>query len=275
MKRAKIRSRCREPNRWVDPARCAEPRRNYRRLGVLATIGVVALLVSLRGSALFEASTWISPFAINEVRVVGAEVSHPGVLVAEAGLAGRDGVYLWSSLDRHVEQVLRDPVIAEARFERRLPNRVTLFVIERRPVALLKLDRLAPVDVDGRVLPISAFHGAWDVPVMTSGWGAEEALESGHVKVGEIRRTLAWLGDVERELPRLYGEISTVELTDGGTIELRLAGPGCIVTLDGETPFEKLALVDDVLRDLGRRGESFVQIDLRFSDQIVVRRGQG
>lgn len=273
MKRVRTRSRCRQPNRWVDPARHPEPKRNRKRFVVLATIGLVALLVSLRGSGLFDAATWISPFAIDEIRVVGTEVSRPEVLIAEAGLAGRDGMYLWSRLDRYVEHVLRDPVIAEARFERRLPNRVTLYVVERRPVALLRLDRLAPVDVNGRVLPISAFHGAWDVPVMTSGWDAAEALEEGHVRVGAIRRALSWLGDVERELPLLYGEISTVELTDGGTIELRLAGPECVVTLDEDTPFEKLGLVDDVLRDLDRRGESYFQIDLRFADQIVVRRG--
>ena len=32
-------------------------------------------------------------------------------------------------------------------------------------------------------------------------------------------------------------------------------------------------LVDDVLRDLANKGETFFQLDLRFEGQIVVRRG--
>jgi hypothetical protein len=45
------------------------------------------------------------------------------------------------------------------------------------------------------------------------------------------------------------------------------------VLLARETPVDKMALVDDVLRDLRKKGVSFTRLDLRFPDQIVVRRG--
>ena len=215
---------------------------------------------------------WLSPFEIREVRVVGADVVHPSVVVAEAGLNG-ERLHLWSDFDPYAAAVLRDPMLVAARFERRFPNRLTLVVEERRPIALLQLDRLTPVDAAGLVLPVSAFYGGWDVPVVTVDWERAEVVGSGRVRVGAVRHALTWLAAVETRLPALYGGISTVELDARGGIALRVDSPDCVVLLDERTSIEKLSLLDDVLRDLEAKGESYSQIDLRFDDQIVVRRG--
>jgi hypothetical protein len=239
-------------NRWVDREQIAARRQSIKRGLRWGVFAVACGLATFHLGKLAHTRGWLSPFLVREVRVVGAEVAHPGVLVAEAGLVGKR-LHYWSHLDDHLELVTRDPLILEASFERRLPNRLTLVVVERQPVALLGLERLTPVDADGRVLPVSAFHGGWDVPVMTIDWPKEEVVLDGRVQVGPVRWTLDWLSD--------------------GTIRLRLTRSECTVLLDHNTPFEKLALLDDVLRDLADKGDSFFQLDLRFEDQIVVRDG--
>jgi hypothetical protein len=262
----------RRQNRWVDREQMAARRETIKR-GLRWGVVVIACgLSTFHLGKLAHTRGWLSPFLVREVRVVGAEVAHPGVLVAEAGLVGKR-LHYWSRLDDHLDLVLRDPLIVEASFERRLPNRLTLVVVERQPVALLGLERLTPVDGAGRVLPVSAFHGGWDVPVMMIDWPTEEVVLDGRVQVGPIRWALDWLGKVELAMPTLYQEISTVELDGDGTVRLRLTRSECTVLLDQNTPFEKLALLDDVLRDLADKGEAFFQLDLRFEDQIVVRRG--
>jgi hypothetical protein len=262
----------RRQNRWVDREQMAARRETIKR-GLRWGVVVIACgLSTFHLGKLAHTRGWLSPFLVREVRVVGAEVAHPGVLVAEAGLVGKR-LHFWSRLDDHLDLVLRDPLIVEASFERRLPNRLTLVVVERQPVALLGLERLTPVDGAGRVLPVSAFHGGWDVPVMTIDWPTEDVVLDGRVQVGPIRWALDWLGEVELAMPTLYQEISTVELDGDGTVRLRLTRSECTVLLDQNTPFERLALVDDVLRDLAEKGETFFQLDLRFEDQIVVRRG--
>jgi cell division protein FtsQ len=196
---------------------------------------------------------------------------HPTVLVAEAGLMG-EVLHYWSPLAEYAALVERDPLVAEARFERRFPNRLVLLIEERKPIALLDLQRLTPVDAAGRILPVSPFHAGWDAPVVTIEWEAADVASGGLVGLKPARRLLAWMDQVQREYPALYREISAVELDRRGTVTLRLVHAEGELVLDQSTPIEKLALVDDVLRDLREKGLSYLRLDLRFEDQIVVRR---
>jgi len=88
-----------------------------------------------------------------------------------------------------------------------------------------------------------------------------------------VAGAVAWLTEVGRRYPELAGEISSLEIDAGGTLTLRLVHAPGEVLLARETPVDKMALVDDVLRDLRQKGITFTHLDLRFPDQIVVRRG--
>lgn len=250
--------------------------RTARRRAVARGVrsGILALVLAAlgwQGVRVADARGWLSPFRVRDVRVVGARIANPRVLVAEAGLMGRS-LSWWSSLGTYAEQVERDPLIAGARFERRFPNGLTLIVEERQPIALVELERLTPVDAEGRVLPVSAFQEGWDVPVLAVAW-EESGDVRAEVRPGPVREAVAWLVEVRREYPALYRELSAVELKRSGTIILRLVHTEGVIVLDRTTPIEKLALVDDVLRDLREKGIEYMDVDLRFEDQIIVRRG--
>jgi cell division septal protein FtsQ len=179
----------------------------------------------------------------------------------------------WSSLGAYTEQVERNPLVASARFERGFPNRLTLVIEERRPIALVELDRLTPVDPEGRVLPVSAFQEGWDAPVFAPGWEEAAALAGGRLRRGPLLEAVTWLARVRREYPALYREISAIDLERHGTLTLRLVHTEGVIVLDRTTPIEKLALVDDVIRDLREKGVDYLNMDLRFEDQIIVRKG--
>lgn len=265
-------ARLRRRNRRVDRGRREDRRQRARRGARIAVLGIALVFGGWHLARLAEARRWLDWFRVREVKVVGAEVTHPNVLVAEAGLMGAR-LHWWSDLGVYVERVGRDPMVAEARFRRRFPNRLTLEVVEREPVAFVETGRLAPVDPEGRVLPVDPFHTDWDVPLLSTEWPGGEIAREGRVVVDEIERTLALLGEVERRYPALSREISAVELDRSGTVTLRLVhGDGSIV-LDVTTPVEKLALIDDVLKDLKEKDLDYRTLDLRFDDQIVVRRG--
>lgn len=262
----------RDHNRRVDRAR-GQRRRARLRWGLKAgALAAVAVAGAWHGLRLADARGWLDLFRVREVRVAGIRVANPNVLVAEAGLMGAE-VHWWSPLGLYAERVKRDPLVADARFVRRFPNRLTLEIVEREPIAFLRARRLAPVDSVGRVLPVSAYHPAWDAPVLTTAWEGESLVGAGRVRVDAVRETLGWLGQVSRQYPALMREISAVELDRAGNVTLRLVRGGGSIVLDHGTPIEKLALVDDVLRDLHEKGIRFSRLDLRFEDQIVVRRG--
>ncbi|HKY60436.1 MAG TPA: FtsQ-type POTRA domain-containing protein [Gemmatimonadota bacterium] len=259
-------------NRRVDRDRRVARRRALRRTAKASIVAVVVGGVGVQGLRMADARGWLSPFRVRDVRVVGARVADPRVLVAEAGLMGRP-VNWWSSLGAYTEWVERDPLVAGARFERRFPNRLTLVVEERRPIALVELDRLTPVDPGGRVLPVSAFQEGWDAPVLALGWDDRPALAGGRLKPGPVLEAVTWLARVRSEYPALYREISAIDLERAGTLTLRLVHTEGVIVLDRTTPIEKLALVDDVIRDLREKGVEYLNMDLRFEDQIIVKKG--
>ncbi|MFN2383180.1 MAG: cell division protein FtsQ/DivIB [Gemmatimonadota bacterium] len=259
-------------NRRIDRGRHAGRGKLTRRvikLGVL--LGLVGL-TAFHGARLADARGWLALFQIREVRVVGVQVTNPNVLVAEAGLMG-EVLHYWSPLGPYAQRVARDPLIRSARIRRRFPNRLTLEVTERQPVAFLALERLTPVDSAGVILPVSAFHAGWDAPVVRLDGAARVVTRAGRIGPGPVSELLGWLQAVERDLPALAREISSIELGRNGTITLRLVHAEGTVLVSSDTPVAKLAMIDDVLRDLREKALSYRQLDLRFRDQIVVRRG--
>jgi cell division septal protein FtsQ len=267
-----VRIRRSRANRRVDRDRRVARRRTLRRTVKAAIVAVILGGVGVQGLRMADAREWLSPFRVRDVRVVGARVADPRVLVAEAGLMGRP-VSWWSSLGAYTEQVVRDPLVASARFERGFPNRLTLVVEERWPIAHVELDRLTPVDPEGRVLPVSSFQEGWDAPVFALGWEEKVALAGGRLKPGPVLEAVTWLSRVRTEYPALYSEISAIDLAREGTLTLRLVHTEGVIVLDRTTPIEKLALVDDVIRDLREKGVDYLNMDLRFEDQIIVKKG--
>jgi cell division protein FtsQ len=248
--------------------------RDARRRRAIGAVKLVPLAVALaiggyHAVRLAHSRGWLDPFRVREVRVVGAELANPNVLVAEAGLMGAE-LHYWAPLGEYVRRVERDPLVASARFRRSFPRRLTLEVTEREPVALIQLDRLAPVDSTGRILPVSAFHPTFDAPVLTVVWEPKEVAIDGVVHHEAVLAILSRLGEITIQYPVLAREISAIHMDQDGSIALTLVHARGEVVLDRKTPLGKLALIDDVVRDLRRKGITYERLDLRFKDQIVV-----
>lgn len=273
MRRLRRRAPLARQNRRVDRELMAERRRKAVRAARTALLAATLGFAGYHAVRMADARGWMALFRVKEVRVVGAEVAHPGVLVAEAGLMGAE-LHYWSVLDPYVQRVRRDPLVESARFGRRFPNGLTLEVTERRPVALVVLDRLTPVDSTGAVLPVNPFHAGWDAPVVKPAARSRRGpvVHAGRVRDESVASVVAWLTEVGRRYPALASEISSIEIGAEGTLTLHLVHAAGEVLLARDTPVDKLALVDDVLRDLEGKGIAFTRIDLRFPDQIVVRK---
>jgi len=259
-------------NRRIDRDRWARRRRAALAAGRVAAVAALAGVGGWHGYRLAEARGWLEVFRIQEVRVVGVTVAHPSVLVAEAGLMGAE-IHWWSPLQGYAERVERDPLVEEARISRRFPGGLVLKIVERRPVALLALDRLVPADSTGRTLPVDAFHAGWDVPILAVEAGDDPVVRDGRVVHEEARRMVRWMGAVERRFPVLAREISAIDVSADGTARIRLSHAEGVLVIGPTTPLDKIALVDDVLRDLKEKGIGYREVDLRFDEQIVVRRG--
>ena len=152
------------------------------------------------------------------------------------------------------QRLMHTGAYLEARVRRRLPATLTVFVVEKEPVALADPpDGLVPLARDGRALPYDVVRAPVDAPIVPAADGPLlEAL--GRVQVTDV----GLFADVVSARER--GGVVVLDLTQG-RVRLDLpVDPGIVRS------------VAAVRRDLEARGVPWRELDGRFRGWIVVRR---
>ena len=237
-----------------------------RRLGVAAALLLVFALQVLAVRWLLTAPR----FAVVNVEVQGASRVSAERILSVAALD--PGTNIWRiNPDAVVARVAALPEIRRAEVIRELPNRVAIVVEERRPFTLVHGGRLHWLDEDGRLLGEEQQAVTPPVPVIT-GLTEEELASMGSVPSAKVRTAIALIRTLLRTNTALAAEISEIDMS-------RREGPvlytvdGIEVRLGAEEWEERLARLEGVLGQVTAREGAVNAIDLRFRDQVVLKRG--
>ena len=112
---------------------------------------------------------------------------------------------------------------------------------------------LAPYDAAGRPLPIDPTAVDLDLPVVSSRDVA----------------ALRLLGEVRQEAPAIFARINAVRRLPRGELALHVDSLSVLAT--GDLSVARLSDILPVERDLARRGQRVVELDLRYRDQVIAR----
>jgi cell division protein FtsQ len=207
-------------------------------------------------------------FRVRAVRVEGVrnlssdEVERVAAVPPEANL--------WDDLAPVAARVRVHPLVKEVEVTRRLPGTLRVRVVEREAVALLPTPTLEPVDVEGRRLPLDPARLRLDLPVLRP--ARATAAAAAPAAIAPAAREIARLAEAE---PTLWANVSVVTAEGARDVVLDLSEPA--VRLRVRTPLtplrlrEAMAVLDDAT---SRTGEPPATVDLRFADQVVIRRGE-
>lgn len=240
------------------------PVRRRSRAGLrllLLLLLVSALLYGLRSPV----------FLVREVTITGYERLTPAEIQVAAGLDSP--VLLWEIRPAEVIRRLQSlPRVYAADVDRRLPNRVSIRITEREPVALvLYHDRyFLEVDGTGRILAVRDSVGTPPLPVVTglpvASGTAGETLDS--PLAGTAAQVATALGREGRRI------ISEIHLDEAGAVLLYTV-EGTPVFLGVEGPWNrKIDALLGIRQSLVDSGENVAvaYIDLRSAERPVVRR---
>ena len=246
-------------------------RRPVRRLPwrrVLTTAAAVATAAAV----IVGAGYWVlttERFAVVAVEVRGASRVPPQRILEASGI--HRGQNLWRIDPERVRARLEEmPEIRRADVIRELPNRVAIVVEERRPFTLVHAARLHWLDEDGRVLGDESRAVNTEVPVI-SGLSEEELMTMRTSPGPRARQAIALIRALLRTGSTLASEISEIDMS-------RAEGPvlytqdGVEVRLGTEEWDERLARLEGVLAQVAT--QDVHGVDLRFRDQVVLRRGK-
>jgi cell division protein FtsQ len=208
-------------------------------------------------------------FAVTEVAVVGASRLTPEEIVAASGIGSGTNLF---RLDPTavVARLEALPLVRHADLVRRLPNRVTLAVEERRPFTLAHAGRLHWIDEQGVSLGAETRAVAPEAPVIT-GLSAADLAGDG-ASSPRVAAGISLLRVLLRSETTLLRQISEIDVSrpDGPVL---YTVDGVEVRLGAEDWEARLGRLQGVLAQVRATGQPVSAIDLRFRDQVVLKTG--
>lgn len=203
----------------------------------------------------------VSPtFALATIEVEGnRQVPAGWIESALEPLTGENLIRL--SLPAVERAVATNPWVETVTIDKRLPNRLRLVVVERRPAALFRTaSGLIILDAHGNTIaPLEP--GAVDGDLLLVSLGAATEVEPA--------AALAVAAELERAAPDWAKTLSEVELLSEDDFRLFLGALPFPLAVRSGTLGERLPELRALLPELQRRYDAIELVDLRFARRIV------
>ena len=242
------------PARGASPAAASGSAEMPRWKRVLKGLGILVL-----AAALFSVPWWgrsalsrLAFFRVRRVEIVGARYLPPSEIIKRLAIDTTESV--WTALPPLARRVEKDPLVASATVERRLPGTLVVTVVEKVPVALVPArGGFRAYDRTGAALPLEPSRVPVDLPVLAA---RDTAL-------------FRLLGDLRDSTPEVYARLSEVRRVGKRELVLRLTSVPVRAMADVRPG--RLADIIPVEQDLARRRARVVELDLRYREQVVAR----
>jgi cell division septal protein FtsQ len=237
---------------------------------LLTTAGLGAVWFS--GESLTESIAEMDTFRVADVQVQGVRYLSEEDVVALLDLTPQSSV--WSDTEVWSDRVMAHPLVELAQVTRRLPDGLLVEVTERIPIALAPTPTLEPIDAEGYRLPLDPATHRLDLPVISTSSippvGAQLVPDDVRRLAGEVRHLMS--SDTA-----FLQRVSSVAWMERGALVVRWTDPPVDFLLLPRISPARLREGLDALNDAAAKTPDRLPtvIDLRYEDQVVVRRAQG
>lgn len=243
-----------------------DPGRRWRRIGAAVGVLLVAAGVAATTPRLARKIARSEVFRVAELELEGERY-----LTLQEAAAAADVPKEASVWDDPVEWEARlsaHPLVRSARVRRRIPGTLVFVVEEREPVGLVPTPTLEAVDAEGRILPIDPSEHGLDLPLLQVPPKSKDADKTRAVLAAEADRLV-------RVDPEFAGRLSELARDERGDLVARWGDPVVTFRFTPSVDARKLREGMLVFFDAAAEsGEPPATVDLRFDEQVVVRRAR-
>lgn len=240
-------------------------RRDVRILLATAAFGAIMAW----GDRVPEAAEDLALFRVEQVEVRGNRYLQADEVVHLLALSPETSV--WSDKNVWRDRVASHPLVKSARVSRRLPDGLLITVTERKPIALAPTPTLEPLDAEGRRLPLDPAAFRLDLPVIHT---SERPPRGARHFPSEVRKLAEEVEHLMATDTAFLQLVSSVSWTSGGAVAVQWTEPEVEFLLPSKPSPARLREGLTALADAASKEQqgSPRAIDLRFADQVVVRR---
>lgn len=149
-----------------------------------------------------------------------------------------------------------------------LPDKLVVSLKLRRPVVLMRADKLYPVDEEGIILPVTDAALLKWTPVVEGAQVSAEERRAKAITSNGFKAAIGILRNIkDNRVVASYG-VSTVDVRDLNNILFSLRN-GVEIRIGSENFRERLAVLAKTLRDPRLMPDRIKYIDLRFGDAVI------
>lgn len=238
----------------------------------LAGAAILVVLLALAGTVVVGGGKWKNNLTVQSVRTRGNSIISSAEVIALAGIQKNERLFSADILGAQ-RRVSAHQFVKSAAVNRDAPDRITVTVVERKPVAALALDNVLYLDAEGVVLPAMRSENIFDLPVITGTLNPAECAPGKRVTSAPMAEALAILADARTISDELYRLISEIHLDGERDIVLVTAESGVPVVFGRGGGGEKLLKFDAFWKEYvsARGAQDLKYVDLRFDGEVVAR----
>ncbi len=243
-----------------------------RRAGRMGLLGLAVAAALWLGERTIVYAHSAEAFAIRDIVIEGHEQLSEMDVRRAARLRIGSNIFEVSAEGAR-NHLLQHPWIEQATVVRKLPGRVRIDIVERKPVALVALDQLYLVSDQGAVFKRLGVDDPVDLPVIT-GIASERFYDDLDYRTEVLLGSMALLQDYEGAGLAEREPVSEIHFEGANGIELFVGDDGMNVRLGNGQHRQKLRRFRQVLDRLAREKTrpSYVYLDnVRSPERVTVR----
>jgi len=236
------------------------------------------ILLAMTGAAMACALLFLAYRAISSAtffRLKNIEVSNTKRLTRDQILSiadiqvGRDLAHL--DLKRTGEQLVQNPWIESVRIRRYFPDRLSISVTEREPLAVVNMGYLYYLDNKGNVFKVLNQGDKLDFPVVT-GFSEEDLSSDPNGTREALNNTCELLKILREKGAFILADVSEIHYDKGYGFTL-FTTSGSLPVKIGSGDFDaKVVRFARIYRELMAQQPTLRYIDLDYNDKIVIKK---
>ncbi len=238
------------------------------RTGALALTGLSLIFgVLYTGYRAVGAATF---FRLKNIQVSAAKHLTREEILALVGLeTGQDLARM--DLKRMGEQLSQNPWVETVRINRYFPDRISIAIKEREPLAIVNMGYIYYLDKKGIVFKVLNQGDKLDYPVVT-GFTEEEMSTNPAGTREALKTTCELLGVLKEKGAFILADVSEIHYDKGYGFTLFTASGGLPVKIGAGDFAAKVDRFARVYQELMTQRPTLHYIDLDYSDKIIVKK---
>lgn len=198
-------------------------------------------------------------FQLRQIEVTGRHHTNPADLRERINIQQGDSLFSVNLKDAR-DSIQNLPWVREVSLHRQWPDRISIAITERRPLALWQQDgKLAVIDREGEIIHPENIDEFATLPILTGADAPEHAKD---------------LIDMLMAEPAVAGKVDSAIRIGGRRWDLRLQNGIKIKLPEDDMPYA-LARVAEAERNYLIFSKEILSLDARFSDKLIVKASSG